>query len=657
MLMQSSKDDRKRGVLQEQDRATIKDWFANNPNSNLSHFKSSNNDDVTAFRFKDAAGNQQLFFETEIIVKRPQNELIVSKMQNIDTDEIMVVKQTSHHDEITKKENQSEQTILTKLERSPGGFEDIKNGKYYLAMDYAQGEPLDKLFETVKSEIIISPTAKPKNFTFEDKTACYIFPYAPPSNQLDVCYYDDPNDQQPTIKTLTQQQATDLLEEVRKIPEFKDTCSNIYIGNAGKDRVINPRSHQLLSTKLQTIMEIPVNMLQLNFNANELFNVNLLMVNAVKEIHDKNIVHGDLKLDQFIYDEKNNTMQLIDFGQAGTHNESVNVKEKFKGGMMEYKPAEITTGIRLVNNTKNNLYNDWKKGLFTKHPPTKTDSAAYLRFKDKFNAREKIRENKDSLNPIDILKNQSIKKYKKRDEEFLKKIKHYEEQHNTKTTIEITKKMDIYSLGLAIGQSLGLTERKNQHLHFGMKEPEYTKPDLADPSLQVCIIKSIDEAKKNNIYNLPENVLVDLVSMLHRMTDNTPANRPELSQVQALLNKCQLALDQNISNAAQPIVNPTNNVLPSAIETPPTPVLTVTTPDQPAPKENSVAGKVHKAFIGLHRDRSMAQQREGHPIATAQQQKITLPPLPKPSAPSTLDDLIKNSDKLPDLPELPKRKP
>lgn len=62
------------------------------------------------------------------------------------------------------------------------------------------------------------------------------------------------------------------------------------------------------------------------------------LLNAVKYIHSKNIVHGDLKNRNLLID-KNFHLYVIDFGQA--HRADINKKFSYHIGTLPYKPIEI----------------------------------------------------------------------------------------------------------------------------------------------------------------------------------------------------------------------------------------------------------------------------------------------------------------------------
>ena len=69
------------------------------------------------------------------------------------------------------------------------------------------------------------------------------------------------------------------------------------------------------------------------------------LLNAVKYIHSKNIVHGDLKNRNLLID-KNFHLYVIDFGQA--HRADINKKFSYHIGTLPYKPIEILLKVTIM---------------------------------------------------------------------------------------------------------------------------------------------------------------------------------------------------------------------------------------------------------------------------------------------------------------------
>lgn len=70
-------------------------------------------------------------------------------------------------------------------------------------------------------------------------------------------------------------------------------------------------------------------------NAAQLCKVLLGMVTATKQLHDRNILHNDIKPDQFLFDEINNIVKLVDLGNAYNFGDNA-VLKRVRGKSFRY---------------------------------------------------------------------------------------------------------------------------------------------------------------------------------------------------------------------------------------------------------------------------------------------------------------------------------
>jgi serine/threonine protein kinase len=79
-------------------------------------------------------------------------------------------------------------------------------------------------------------------------------------------------------------------------------------------------------------------------NENFLKNISFQILNGLNYLHENNIIHRDIKLENILYDPKNNTAKIGDFGLSREFDYDVN--DQFTDvGTYPYKPPELLLGL------------------------------------------------------------------------------------------------------------------------------------------------------------------------------------------------------------------------------------------------------------------------------------------------------------------------
>ncbi|MBX3709732.1 MAG: hypothetical protein KF702_08310, partial [Gammaproteobacteria bacterium] len=486
----------------------------------------------------------------------------VKLMQDLETGEWMALKiMTMMADGVTS-EHEKEKNNLVQFQRSCGGFHQKANlpkenkkgepawtkAKYFLAMELAPGIDLNK--KLVQQEVI-------KIYSHANifQAACDNYTAIDDNNKVDKdqkegflkAWHVIPVEGQPTKLKVVYFLGNEQKERIFDKNEFIKQCQSAsHLNDVDFPKMFNP---ERLAKSTQVIHDVEDKQLfgelkrtmgcgsaavvdnQRPLEKEEVANISLLMVQEVKNLHDKGLCHRDIKPEQFIYDESEGKVSLIDLGSAVLMDEEANA---IIGTTLFFLAPEILKKSK-VNDLKatiKRLYEEYKreggKGFPKREKPI-GDLAEFEKCHKKW------------------MRNKEERDYKQKFEKAQEEVK--EENRSAK----FTEASEIYALGLSIGQIFLLTERRGIGEAFNLSKPEYFVDGVTELEGQVLVIKSLEDAKKNNLYRLHDEDLSNLVDMLQRMTDQKPENRPNMGAVKAFFEGFSKKL-QNAEAAAPAVV-------------------------------------------------------------------------------------------------------
>ena len=396
-----------------------------------------------------------------------------------------------------------------------------KKSVYLLAMKLAQGKDLDKLFVSTypsieiytnemnyQSELDRAKQNNDKNF-FKN---IYFINIPTQPDKLQAIYFDNGVEK---IKIVDKDVVFNEMKKTSHLSHFNQFPSN----NATQS--ITFVENQKVYNNILKIAGLPPAQI-VNQNAITVTEVALAMIEAIKELHQAGLIHRDIKPEQFIYNSSTKQIELIDLGSAVSIDRP---RENIGNGTTPaYVAPEalIPAQLGLAYTTEQIMqkaYQKWKNGDFTKSVPTKTDYATFQAFHKA--------ENNKKVNPVYV-------------NEFLK-IK--SDMHH----IDYTTAADYYSLAISIGLLYGQVERQYLNDTFNLSPPKYLKANQDSPAAYIYRIKNLEQAKQNNIQQLPEQELKKLNDMLIALMNTDPTKRPSLDQIEQFLK----TLPQKLAN--QPV--------------------------------------------------------------------------------------------------------
>ena len=145
---------------------------------------------------------------------------------------------------------------------------------------------------------------------------CYIYGYS---------YYIDENDNKEFY----------LLLKDYNIGDLKNYCREFIFWTTFKQQEININYYEFKYENYNIY----------TLERNEKILITKRIIDAIEELHNKNIVHCDLKLENMIYDSKEKLIKLIDFGcSCNLKNESYTYSDE-NMGTLGYMSPELSNGF------------------------------------------------------------------------------------------------------------------------------------------------------------------------------------------------------------------------------------------------------------------------------------------------------------------------
>jgi len=520
---------------------------------------------LTCIKFSDTKGNHTIIAaykgekRGKLLGKGGLGKVKVG--QRIDNRQWVALKVSNYN------KSSREYEFLEKLGRTAGKVIHVdknKKRKELIAMNYVPGINVEKLISGNELVICDSFAAHTSKYGL-NKKAIYIFKDVVNKGEFKLKVFESGVWKERVIDDNTKNTMNGIL-------------NHTYIQNLSSNGVLIENENIEAFRAVRNALNLP-SVSKPSITAINPFEIAVGMMNAVKELHDLNIIHRDIKPEQFIYDPDTKKMILIDVGNA------MYVGEKsIVDGTPLYYPIEIIQLLskNLHHQEKTRVCDEWMKINPNKG---KTDfEEAYNKYlnslgyyRDKWRKDNNISDH-DWQNNINNC-NATYKAYYDQltsgkltsEPNYVDDNKQFRAWYNqVRAKVQAESKAnekyfgnetDVYSLGLSIGNVFGLVDVINSSDLF--KPPEYDVKIAA-----FYQIKDIESARKNNVHQLDDASLVDLVTLLQAMTNIDPAKRPSLDGAMAQFKVIQDAGQQlhekhNVSSSAHIL----SALLPSSVLT------------------------------------------------------------------------------------------
>ena len=147
-----------------------------------------------------------------------------------------------------------------------------------------------------------------------------------------------------------------VLENEISFFEVRELMISKRLSRSPHKNIINFLDFKVLENETWILMEyMPINLLEFygrnkkNPNVmNERFfkNIAYQILSGIKHLHSEQIIHRDIKLENILYDEKNNIVKIGDFGLGRLIEYNSETEYTTELGTLPYKPPEVLLGLK-----------------------------------------------------------------------------------------------------------------------------------------------------------------------------------------------------------------------------------------------------------------------------------------------------------------------